>query len=172
MAKHAIVFGLLLALAGCATMDDGAYRPKSYKEKQAFAIADRSVTPQQVRTNFHGHVETEVAWAGIIKDIRYKEEERVIQVAFQVEHRDFDWTQPIRISAEGQGEFVVGWSARKPNTITHLKSLAKPGDMLIAYGKPYQMKADIIQLAATAVRPIRVKDFTIEVEAPDPQPAP
>ena len=44
--------------------------------------------------------------------------------------------------------------------------------MLIAYGKPYQMKAGIIQLAATAVRPIRVKDFTIEVEAPDPQPAP
>ena len=164
--QFAGVLGALL-LAGCATIEKGAYHPRSGKEKQAFARANRDVTPSAVKKDFQTLKNSELAWAGVIKDVQYKETERTIQVAFEVDHRHFDWKdygggEPYRLSIEGDGIFIVGWVVDKPTRISYLKSLAKPGDMLIAYGKPYRMTDGVVQLAATAVRPVSSGDYVVE----------
>jgi hypothetical protein len=153
---------VLLFLAGCATVDREGYRPKSAKEKKAFLHANRSVGPNDVRRHFHRLEATEVVWAGIIKEVQFKEAERTIQVAFRVEHRHFDWSgKPYRLSSEGEGEFVAGQSIDKPASISRLRSMAKPGYMLVVYGKPYRMVNGVIHLVATSVRPISVDEFRI-----------
>jgi hypothetical protein len=175
--RYVVLFGLL-SLVGCASVEQGAYRPVKSKEKQAFARADRGVAPADVKKNFRALENTEVAWAGIIKDVQFNETERTFQVAFEVEHRGFDWKDhgggaPFRLSSEGDGLFRAGWVVDKPTRISYLKMLAGPGDMLIVYGKPYRMKDWVIQLAATAIRPVRDSDFIVvepvaEAEGPDP----
>ena len=159
----------VLAVAGCASMEKAVdYRPKSSREKQAVFRADREVSPDDVRADFHAHERTEIAWAGVIRDIQFKETERTIQVAFDIEHRGFDWKDhggsvPYRLSPEGQGRFVAGWTVDKPARIDYLRSLAKPGCMILVYGKPYRMADGVIQIAATSVRPIKSSDFqTVE----------
>ena len=163
--RHLVLLGLL-SLVGCASVEQGSYRPVKGKEKQAFARADRDVSPADVRKDFQALENTEVAWAGIIKDVQFNETERTIQVAFQIEHRGFDWKnhgggKPFRLSAEGDGLFRAGWVVDKPTRISYLKMLAAPGDMLIVYGKPYRMKDWVIQLSATAIRPVRAGDYSV-----------
>ncbi len=165
-----LFFAGLMLLAGCATYEDGRYRPVTGTEKEVFARADQRITPSDVRQNFDAFKTNDVAWVGIIKDIRFKETERTIQVAFQVEHRHFDWlthdgAAAYHLSAEGEGEFMVGWSVRKPTSIGRLKAQAKPGYMLVAYGTPYRIIDGVIQLAATAVRPVSAGQFTISDNA-------
>ncbi len=161
MIKRVACFGILL-LAGCATYEEGGYRPRSAREKKAFARISRSVTPNDVREDFHALRNSEVAWAGIIKEIQFKEVERAIQVAFFVEHRHFDWTdKPYRLSAEGEGEFVAGQSVDKPVSISRLEKLARPGDMLVAYGTPFRIRDGVIQLRTSSVRPIPKRAFSI-----------
>ncbi|MBT8046039.1 MAG: hypothetical protein KJN67_02620, partial [Pontiella sp.] len=148
--KRQLFIGCML-LAGCTTFNDGLYRPVSGREKKAFARADQAISPADVRRDFDTFNTREVAWAGIIKDIRFKETERTIQVAFQVEHRHFDWLTHTgragyRLSAAGDGEFMVGWSVRKPTSVGRLMAQAKPGYMLVAYGKPYRIMDGVIQL--------------------------
>ena len=154
----------VLAVAGCRTVDPGMHHPKTDKEKKAFARANLETTPEQVRKDFESLRNTEVAWAGIIRDVQYKETERTIQVAFKVEHRYFDWmdyggAQPFHLSTEGEGMFVAGWPVNKPTRIGYLKALVKPGDMLIVYGKPYSVFNNIVHLAASAIRPVKAKDY-------------
>lgn len=155
---------VLPILAGCASTETKEYKPYKNREKKAYARADRSVGFSDVRTNFQAHVETEVAWAGIIRDIQFKETERTIQVAFEVEYRDFDWMEsragtPYSLSAESAGSFKAGWTVEKPARISYLRTLAKPGYMIVIYGKPWRRVHDTIQLAATAVRPIKESKF-------------
>lgn len=154
-------------LAGCATVPDGEYRPAGGQERAAFAKADLAISPAAVRAGFAALQGRDVAWAGIIKDIQYKETERTIQVAFMVEHRHFDWKErggkkPFQLSAGGDGAFVAGWTVAKPTSIGYLKTLAAPGDLLIVYGAPYRIAADgAIQLTATAVRPIAAEKVAL-----------
>ncbi|MDF7825036.1 hypothetical protein P4B35_13520 [Pontiellaceae bacterium B12227] len=167
MFRSLVLLSVLLVF-GCASVQEGAYEPYKSREKKAFARADRSVEIIDVQTNFYAYVETEVAWAGLIEDIQFKETERTIQVAFSIEHRAFDWldhggAMPYQLSAEGQGSFRAGWTVDKPARISHLKTLAKPGYMIVIYGKPYRMEGGVIQLAATAVRPIKNTQFAAGV---------
>lgn len=157
---------VLLALAGCASVGSNEYKPYKSREKQAYARADRSVTFQHVTTNFNACIEAEVAWAGIIDDIQFKETERTIQVAFDIDHREFDWMdhgggRPYKLGAENKGRIKVGWTVDKPARISNLKTRAKPGYMIMVYGKPWRREGHEIQLAATAVRPIKESDFEI-----------
>ena len=161
-----VVFGVVV-FSGCATVEQGAYHPDSGNEKRAFAQANRDLSPADVKNDFQTLRNSKLAWAGIIKDVQYKETERTIQVAFEVEHRHFDWKdhgggKPYHLSVEGDGIFIVGWEVDKPTRISYLKSLAKPGDMLIAYGKPYRVTDGVVQLAATAVRPVSIHDYVVE----------
>ncbi len=161
-----MIFAGLLILTGCATMEDGVYRPKSSKEKAAFSKAVKDVSPADVRQNFRALESTEMAWAGVIKDIQFKETERTIQVAFQIDHRSFDWTdhggdKPYRLSSTGDGVFVAGWIVRKPTTIGKLKTEAKAGYMMLVYGKPYQMKEGVIQVSTSALRLIKTNDYEV-----------
>ena len=163
--RLAFFFGLLL-VAGCASTKNGEYRPAKSREKEAFAVADRTVSPNDVRAGFRGLEATEVAWAGIITDVQFEEKERKYQVAFEVEHRPFDWqnhggSQPFHLGSKGEGAFVAGWYANKPTSIWRLRQLADVGDMIIVYGKPYRMRDGVIQLAATAIRPIKAEDFEV-----------
>ncbi len=152
----------MLLLAGCATYEKGGYHPKSAAEKKAFARATRNVNPDIVRNDFNAWAGIEVAWAGVIKEIDFKEAERAIHAAFYVEHRHFDWSdKPYRLAAGGEGEFVAGQAVPKPAAISRLKTLAKLGDMVIVYGMPVRMRNGIIQLKATSIRPISADDFTI-----------
>ncbi len=151
---------LCAVLTGCASVSTQSYRPYKNREKKAYARADRSIPFDEVKTNFQAYAETEVAWAGIIDDIQFKENERTIQVAFDVDHRTFDWMDHgggsrYRLSAESAGRIKVGWTVDKPARISYLKTLAKPGYMIIVYGKPWRQGDGAIQLAATAVRPIK-----------------
>jgi len=163
--KHLFIV-MLLVITGCTTARQGVYRPKSGKEKAANDRADRGVSPADVRKDFHAFETNEVAWAGIIKDIQFKETQRSILVAFQIDHRDFDWkdhggSTPYILSSKGDGAFKAGWTVRKPASIAKLNTLAKPGYMILVYGKPYQMKNGVIQLSATAVRPIKTSEFML-----------
>jgi hypothetical protein len=156
----------LLILSGCATVGERAYSPAKSREKKAFVRADRSIAPLTVQTNFDAFLDAEVAWAGIITDVQYNETERTVQVAFEVEHRGFDWInhggkRPFQLGAKGDGMFRTGWEVDKPTRISYLKLLAAPGDMIIVYGKPYRMKEGVVQLAATALRPIKEERFSI-----------
>ncbi|VGO15519.1 hypothetical protein PDESU_04102 [Pontiella desulfatans] len=158
-------FMALLLLAGCASVREQAYQPHKSAEKKAFARVDRTIGPDAVRANYVALAETELAWAGIIKDVQYNETERTFQVAFEIEYHDFDWVdhgggQPFRLSAEGGGIFTAGWYASKPTRISYLKLLAAPGDMIIVYGKPFSMANGVIQLAATAIRPVKQGGFS------------
>jgi len=115
--------------------------------------------------------EQEVAWAGVIEDVQYRETERTVQVAFRVDHRSFDWknhggSRPYQLSKKGDGVFMAGWVVQKPTRISFLKTLSRPGDMIIVYGTPYRMKKGIIQLSASAIRPISEKDYSIAVAEP------
>ena len=172
---RSIAFFILLLLAGCASVGTRDYKPHKSREKKAHARADRSVTMQDVLTNFQALVETEVAWAGIISDLQFNETERTIQVAFDVDYRDFDWKdyggrRPYRLSAESGGRFRTGWSVDKPARISFLKTLAKPGYMIVVYGKPWQRDGDTVQLVATSVRPISDGDFELVPAREDLQP--
>ena len=164
--------GLAALLAGCSTVPDGAYRPKSFVEKQALVRATKEVSLAAVRQNFLALRNTEVAWAGVIKDVQFRETERTVQVAFSVDHRRFDWqrhrddNKPYHLSAQGEGPFTAGWTVRKPTQISYLEGLARPGYMLIVYGTPHSMRSASVHLAATAVRVIPVDEFRIG--APDP----
>ncbi|VGO22802.1 hypothetical protein [Pontiella sulfatireligans] len=156
----------VLALVGCSTTRNGAYRPKSGNEKEAYARAWLDVSPDDVRKDFQSLYQTEVAWAGIIKEIEFRESEREVSVAFLVEHRNFDWKdhgggRSYQLEAEGEGVFAVGWKVEKPTSISYLKSLADAGDMLVAYGRPVRIRKGTIQLSATAVRPISADDYSI-----------
>ena len=167
MYRYVVMLAVVLSW-GCASMEDTSYKPYKNREKKAFSRADRSISILDVQTNFQAHVGTELAWAGIIEDVQYKETERTIQVAFKVEHREFDWMDhgggtPYHLAAEGQGSFRAGWIVDKPARISHLKTLAKPGDMIVVYGQLYRMEDGVVQLAATAVRPIKTADFKVGV---------
>jgi len=162
------VLGLLvvLGLVGCASTESKDYRPYKSREKKAYARADRSVSFEDVKTNFQAHVETEVAWAGIINDIQFKEMERTIQVAFDIDQRAFDWQKhgdgkSYKLSATSGGNLTAGWTVDKPARISYLQTLAKPGYMIVIYGKPWKRIGDRIQLAATAVRPIKPGNYEI-----------
>ncbi|MDZ8119788.1 hypothetical protein [Pontiella agarivorans] len=166
------IFILLISgvLAGCASTGPRAYKPYKSREKKAFGRADRAVNFHDVKTNFQAYAETEVAWAGIIDDIQFKETERTIQVAFDIDYRDFDWKyhkrgNPYRLSAESGGRIKAGWTVDKPARISYLKTLAKPGYMIVVYGRPWDLDDDTIQLAATAVRPIKKRDYDFFPEA-------
>jgi hypothetical protein len=172
MIRQSICFSLLL-LVGCSTVRDKAYRPGVGAEKKAFSFAQLDISPDDVRQNFHELERKEVAWAGVISEIDYKQKEDAVLVAFLIKHRDFDWTDhggkvPYRLSATGSGDFAAGWSVKMPTKISYLKTLAKPGDMIIVYGKPYRMKSGVIQIAATAVRPIPADEFQVLSPAPAP----
>jgi hypothetical protein len=148
----------------------GPYRAGSTRERQALKVADRSVAPADVRADFHAFEDTVVAWAGIIEDIRFKETERTVQVAFRLRHCGFDWidrggAQPYRATETGQGTFLAGWTVGKPTRIGYLKTLAQPGDLLLVYGRPYRMVGGIVQLSAEAVRPIGADEVLFAEEA-------
>ena len=167
--KRFLLLGMVL-VAGCSTVERGRYRPRSGNEKKAHGRADRSVSPADVKADFAAFANTEVAWAGIISDVQFKETERTIQVAFQVEHRDFDWKdhgggKPYRLSSTGEGLFLAGWTVNKPARIDYLRSRAKSGYMIVVHGKPYQTRAGVVQLSATAVRPVKTGDFELLNEA-------
>lgn len=160
----------ILALTGCATQGPDSYTPYKTREKKAYARADRSITPSDVKTNFQANVTTEVAWVGIIKDIQFRETERTIQVAFGIDHRNFDWIRHragklYHLTNSGEGQFLAGWTVDKPARISHLKTLATPGDMIVVYGKPYKVENGVIQIVATSVRPIKKSKY--EVLLPD-----
>ncbi len=155
-----------LVLVGCASVEPGAYKPRYNKEKVAFSEADHSIAPADVRANFHILETRTVAWVGVIKEVQFKETERTIQVAFWVDHRPFDWKNhggrtPYQLASVGDGEFVAGWEVQKPARISKLKTLAKPGYMILVYGTPYQMKGGVIQLKASAVRPVAPSDYSV-----------
>ncbi|WP_372808225.1 hypothetical protein [Pontiella sp.] len=174
--KWLVLVAAVLVVSGCASVGERGYRPATHAEKKAFARADRSVSPQAVRSDFVSYGGMEVAWAGIIKNVQYSETERTYLIAFEVEHCGFDWTErggtePFRLTAPGEGTFTAGWYANKPTRVSYLQLLAAPGDMLIVYGKPHQMKNGVVQLAATAIRPVKVGGFAIHPSA-KPQPAP
>ena len=100
----------LLTVAGCSTFHETDYHPKSSKEKKAYVTAVRGIPLSYVQDDLERHLGVEVGWAGIIKDIQFKETERTIQVAFEVEHREFDWRdhgggRPYHLSAKGDGLF-------------------------------------------------------------------
>jgi hypothetical protein len=162
MIKRIALLGVMI-LSGCATQGPKNYRPHKGCEKEVFAQADRSISLAEVKTNFNAYVTNEVAWAGIIEDVQFKETERTVQVAFEVDQREFNWETPYRLSDEGDGRFRAGWVIDKPTRISVLKSQAKPGYMIIIYGKPFQMQNGVIQLAATAVRPIKTGKFEINL---------
>jgi len=165
--KPFVMLCAILFLVGCATVEKGAYPPKSSKEKKAFAQASREIQPKDVRADFHAAEKSVMAWAGVIKDIQYKETERTVQVAFKVDHRNFDWkdhggSTPYQLSAEGDGIFLAGWTVQKPTRISYLKTLSKPGDMLIVYGTPYRMTGgSLIQLKASAIRSIHEGNYRV-----------
>jgi hypothetical protein len=164
--KHILILGCLLLAVGCTSVDPKPYRPKGGREKAAFTRVDRLIGPKLVLEDFETHRDVEVAWAGIIEDIQYNETERTIQVAFKVGHRGFDWIdhgggRPYQLSGVGEGHFVAGWVVPKPASINYLKALAGAGDMIVIYGKPYQVKDDVIQLAATALRIVDDGDFEV-----------
>jgi hypothetical protein len=161
---------LVLLVAGCASVGGRSYHPAKSVEKKAFARADRSISPNAVRADYVSYRGTEVAWAGIIKNVQYSETERTYLIAFEVEHCGFDWmehggNETFRLTSPGEGTFTAGWYANKPTRVSYLKLLAAPGDMLIVYGKPHQMKNGVVQLAATAIRPVKAGGFSV-VEAP------
>lgn len=166
---------VLLALAGCASTDSKDYSPRKSREKKAHARTDFSISFADVKTNFQSYAGAEVAWAGIIGDIQFKETERTIQVAFEIEQREFDWKkygtgEPYRLSTESAGRIKAGWIVDKPARISFLKTLAKPGYMIVIYGKPWKRNGDEIQLAATAVRLIKSGDYSILPAADVPAP--
>lgn len=164
----------LLVLAGCASKTGfTAYKPYKDRERRAFERADFSAAFADVQTNFQRYAETEVAWAGIIRRVRFHETERTIQAAFEIEQRGFDWKkysagEPYQLSAVSAGTIKAGWTVDKPSRISYLKSLAKPGCMIVVYGKPWQCAGDEIQLAASAVRPIRPGRFGIRRDGEGP----
>ncbi len=163
--RIAVLVGLLV-LMGCATVEKGVYRPKNGKEKTALSRAVKDIAPSDVRKDFRGLEDTELAWAGVIKEIQFKETERTVQVAFQVDHRNFNWKdyggkKSYRLSAVGEGTFVAGWTVPKPTSIAKLKTQAKSGYMILVYGKPYRMKDGIVQLSATALRLIPENDYEV-----------
>lgn len=165
--KHILIL-CLVAVTGCSTLiKEKDYQAKSRKEKQAFERAVKGIPLSYVQRDFWSYSAVELAWGGIIKDVQFKESERTILVAFEVEYRDFDWVdygglKPYRLSGAGGGLFMAGWKVPKPARISYLKTLAKPGDMILVYGTPYLMSEDgVVQLKATAVRPIPVHDFLL-----------
>jgi hypothetical protein len=153
----------VIFLSGCAMQRNTAYRPYKSREKKAFSQADRSIGLMEVQTNFNAYVTNEVVWAGIIEDVQFKETERTVQVAFEVDQRDFNWEKPYQLSAEGEGRFRAGWVIDKPTRISVLQSRAQPGYMIIIYGKPFKMQNGVVQLAATAVRPIKTSKFSVDL---------
>lgn len=164
MIKTVLVVMAMIS-CGCAMMGSPSdYRPNSSREKMALSKAELDITPNDVRDHFHGYLGRNLAWAGIIKSVQFNETLRTIQVAFEVEHRAFDWKKhgghkPYRLSAEGEGVFTAGWTVQKPTSIQHLRSLADEGDMLLVYGRIYRLQDDVVQVEATAVRPIKKDEF-------------
>ncbi|MDF7808504.1 hypothetical protein P4E94_13715 [Pontiellaceae bacterium B12219] len=161
MIKRIALLGVVF-LSGCAMRRDTAYRPYKSREKKAFVQADRSIALADVQTNFNAYVTNEVVWAGVIKDVRFKETERTVQVAFEVDQRAFNWKKPYQLSAEGEGVFRAGWVVDKPTRISVLQGRAQPGYMIVVYGKPFRVQDGIVQLAATAVRPIKTSKYKVD----------
>ena len=71
--KH-FLFLCLILVAGCSTYDNSDYRPKTAKEKEAFPRANKNVQPSDVQKDFEQFRYTEIAWAGIIEDIQFKDQ--------------------------------------------------------------------------------------------------
>jgi hypothetical protein len=162
-----VLFLSIVVLAGCATVDKHSYNPVSPQETAAFTRADRSLGPGDVSRDFEALKDAELAWAGVIKAVKFKENGDNVFVAFRVEHRHFDWSgKPYLLSSEGDGEFMSGQSLTKSDNIEFLRATMLPGSMLIVYGKPLRVsESGMIQLSASSIRPVLLSEFSVEDES-------
>lgn len=160
---------LCLMLTGCATTstESKPYVPASSEEADALKAADVYTSPNMIRKNFYAYAGKELGWAGIIRNIKFIDQERVVQVAFLVEHHYFDWKEhggsvPYRLLPGSEGLFATAWSIEKPTDIRRLKMQVKEGDMLLVYGKIYNMKKGVVRISPTFVHPIPAKHFQLD----------
>lgn len=161
----------VVLLAGCSTVKTGSYRPDSPKERTAYRRASKMIALADVQEDRGAYLEQMVAWAGVIEDVKFRQTERAVQIAFSVRQHDFDWLEPqgealYELSTESDGIFFAGLSVPMPTQISYLKGLAEKGDMLIVYGKPVPGNGTV-QLRAKTVRAIDRQDFAIIDPATD-----
>lgn len=143
-----MVFCLLLALAaglsGCATYSSRPFTPAKRGEQKIFGKARKDVYPGQVRKHPARYRNTELAWAGIVKDVKLIHGKHGAGVIVLVQHHYFDWiedhgAQPQRffLSPRGEGNFIIALKPRDGMNQSEARRMLPVGTMVVAVGKIY-----------------------------------
>lgn len=144
------------------------YKPVSEWETKAFSKADRSIYPNDVRTDFAAHDSSRVAWPGIVLSVTPKNQDTVIEVHFVIQHHYYDWLEDFSIQQEriflsprGEGVFETTWWVQ-PTADTG-KIVQSVGNMVIVYGIPASVRDSIIILNAYYIREIEREWFATDI---------
>jgi hypothetical protein len=135
---------LVAALSGCASYSSQPFTPASPGEQEILGKARKDVYPGQVRQDAARYRDTELAWAGIVSDLKIVHGKGGTSVAVLVEHRYFNWmedhgAQPERffLSPRGEGKFLIFLQPKGEMTESKARALIPAGTMVVAAGRIY-----------------------------------
>ncbi|MEJ2636018.1 MAG: hypothetical protein P8184_12095 [Calditrichia bacterium] len=156
------LFFLLISLEGCAQ----AYRPRSNWELKEYSNSRLNIYPDEVRKNPEKFSDTQVAWAGIIKQSKFYKTSENIEVDLLLEHHYFDWHEnknapPLEyyLSSRGEGYFKTRWFFKKDVDLQYIYDRYIPDNLAIVYGVPRSVDADTVIVASNYVRVINKKYY-------------
>jgi hypothetical protein len=163
---------LLILLSGCLPFPHTrAYRPVSTLERQAFDRASQDVFPDDVRNAPADHSGTILVWPGVILSSEFVDHGDRVEIQLLLEHHYYDWIEDfgaqrerIFLSPRGEGRLRTSWIVRKGGDTEALRKAARPGTLLILYGRPDQVADDgSISVRAVYIRAIDPEWFRTDV---------
>jgi hypothetical protein len=161
-----VCLAIIGVLAGCSVPME--YFPGTKMEKAAFSKANRYIFPNDVRKNFTSYKTIEVAWPGIIKSVNFQKTKGSLRAMIRAEHHYYDWIEDttggppnIYLSPRGEGSFETDIKVTTQADSAEIAQLI--GYLIIVYGTPYEIKADVIMLKESSSRIIEPKFFVTDV---------
>lgn len=162
-ALHSVILLMtIIYLTGCVV----GYKPQTEWEQREFKNADFNIYPDNVRSDLAKYKNTEVAWAGIIEESEFYEQENTYQVLLLMEHHYFDWKvdkmgspQLYYPSAEGEGMFQTTWYLKKDADLDYFIDRFGAGNLAIVYAKPDTVIDDVVLVNADYIRIIDKEHF-------------
>ncbi len=155
-------FSLTFLAGGCVV----GYQPLTPMERSAFQQARFDIYPDDVRDNPDKYRGENIAWAGIIQESEFYEQNDRYEIVLLLEHRYFDWkvdrtSSPNMLfpSMEGEGLFQTRWYLKKNADLEYFMMRFAAGNLALVYATPDTVIDDVILLDASYIRIIEKEFF-------------
>ncbi len=152
----------LIYITGCVV----GYTPQTEWERRAFDRSDFKIFPDYVRSDLQKYKNTPVAWAGIIEEAEFYEQNNTYEILLLIEHHYFDWKldkmgspQLYYLSSQGEGTFQTSWYLKKDADLEYFMDRFAAGNLAIVYAKPDTVINDVVLLNADYIRIIDKDHF-------------